>query len=401
MEALINKATLKTLCDHKELSANFVASKVNVEEEKVLTWLDPTSSIRPSFSMAKKIAKAIHVPFAGLYLTSEALEMTDYKKSKRNFKNFRSLTSTANTDDSVINLAVYDLLEARDFLFSLENELFQRRFQYSLKFPETSSCPIAWAESIVKIFGIDRLKQKECTSARKFYLYLRELVERKGIFVECFTGVDVSVVRGISVFDNVMPIIGLNDKDRYPAKTFSLIHELVHILKRQSTFCSEMHDSFTQEAEEIFCNAVAGELLVPKNTLLNTLVKVEKIHFENLDNLASLFSVSKEVIVRRLLDCGKICNEEYNSLTKEVINKFNDEKERQKEETRLKKELGENPNFCTPSERKAIDRTSSITSLRLLYVYRENIYSRLEISGFLKINLNSTDKFLNEVGKWS
>lgn len=247
MEALINKATLKTLCDHKELSANFLASKVKVDEEKVKIWLDPTSKMRPSFSKAKKIAKAIHVPFAGLYLTSEALELSDYKKSKRNFKNFRSLTSTTNLDDSVINLAVYDLLEARDFLFYLEYELNQKKFEYSLAFPQTSSSPTTWAENIAKIFGIDRQKQKEYTSARKFYLYLRQLVEAKGIFVECFTEVDVSVVRGISVFDKVMPIIGLNDKDRYPAKTFSLIHELVHILKRQSAFCSEMHDSFTQE----------------------------------------------------------------------------------------------------------------------------------------------------------
>lgn len=129
--------------------------------------------------------------------------------------------------------------------------------------------------------------------------------------------------------------------------------------------------------------------------------KEEKVHFETIDNVASSFSVSKEVVVRRLLDCGKIDQEEYDCFTKEIVSKFNEEKERLKEETRLKKELGEFSGFCTSPDRKAIDRTSSITSQRLLNGYKENVYSRLEISEFLKINLNCTDKFLNEVEKWS
>ena len=57
---------------------------------------------------------------------------------------------------------------------------------------------------------------------------MRQKVEGKGIFVHCFTGVDVEIVRGISIFNDTTPIIGLNDNDRYPAKTFSIIHELVH-----------------------------------------------------------------------------------------------------------------------------------------------------------------------------
>ena len=79
------------------------------------------------------------------------------------------------------------------------------------------------------------------------------------MFIQGFSGVDTEIARGVAIYNDLYPIISINNDDRYPAKTFSIIHELVHIFKRQSTMCNDMVTSFSAQQEEVFCNAVAGE----------------------------------------------------------------------------------------------------------------------------------------------
>lgn len=111
-----------------------------------------------------------------------------------------------------------------------------------------------------------------------------------------------------------MPIIGINDEDRPPAKTFTIIHELVHLFKRESSLCNDMSSSASTLSEEVFCNAVAGELLVPKRALR---IVLEHGHYfapysiDDIKRVADRFSVSREVIVRRLLELRKIDQSEY------------------------------------------------------------------------------------------
>ncbi len=128
--------------------------------------------------------------------------------------------------------------------------------------------PILWARRIRELLDVQLDEQYKCASPRKFYLYLREKVEAVGIFVHCFTDVPMEMARALAIYDGTMPIIGLNDEDRPPAKSFSMIHELVHIFKRESLLCNDMRSI---RSEEVFCNAVAGEFLVPKEALESTL----------------------------------------------------------------------------------------------------------------------------------
>lgn len=144
--------------------------------------------------------------------------------------------------------------------------------------------------------GLSLDEQFMLSSSRKFYLYLRNKVENKGIFIHCFNGVSVEVARGFAIYDKKHPIIGLNADDRHPAKCFSIIHELVHIIKRESSLCNDNYSSFAALSEEIFCNAVAGELLVP-NSALNALLLNGKYStpysIADIKLIADTFSVSK------------------------------------------------------------------------------------------------------------
>lgn len=90
-------------------------------------------------------------------------------------------------------------------------------------------------------------------------------------------------------------------EDRPPAKSFTLIHELVHLLKRESSLCNDMTHMATIAGEEVFCNVVAGELLVPTKVLkiiLRDKQFTESYSVSDIQKIANRFSVSREVIIR-------------------------------------------------------------------------------------------------------
>ena len=262
IRALINKETLVYVCTQKKVSPQYLIRKGGFKEDRLNKWLNISETLLPTVKQAKTLAACLHLPFAALYMNSCDIPVHKIPA----LKNMRTLWNSANNDDSELNIAVIDLLMERDFLIQANNELGILSVQFTPTIPKGNN-PIHWAEEIRKQFDIDIGFQYRCPSPRQFYLYLRGQIESKGIFVHCFTDVSLETARGLAIYDNSMPIIGINDEDRPPAKSFSIIHELVHIFKRDSSLCTDVVNGKTSMQEEIFCNAVSGELLVPKKAL--------------------------------------------------------------------------------------------------------------------------------------
>ena len=313
-------------------------------------------------------------------------------------RNLRTLYHGATTDDSLMNLAIVELIRYHNFLVTCESEMEIDTVPLTLpQIPDTDDVS-EYAKLIRNSFEIRLNDQFESTSARQFYLYVRQKVESKGIFVHCFTGVDVEIARGISIFNDSFPIIGVNDNDRYPAKTFTIIHELVHILKHQSTLCNEMVTSFSTSSEEVFCNAVAGEVLVPTDSLNAYLAakSINSISLEDVNTIANRFSVSKEVIIRRLLDTGRFLHDEYDTFANEIRQAYLEEKEADK----LARQEGRAKPIPKNVNREAIDKTSPSICRVLFSGYTDGFFSRQEVSGLLGIKERHIPKFLEEVAKW-
>ena len=115
-------------------------------------------------------------------------------------------------------------------------------------------------------------------------------------------------MRALCIFHNKIPIILLNGKDSVNGRIFSLFHELTHLLLGKSAICGD--DENTQE--EIFCNSVAGEFLVPGDDLIKNINPgLAVLSYKSLRNLYNLYGVSEHVIVRRLLDTNQITRNEY------------------------------------------------------------------------------------------
>ena len=297
-KALINKGTLALLRETTKVSSAYLGKKVRKEGSVVLSWEDQTSDVLPTINQAKLLAKTYSVPFASLYMNPQDINL----EKLPNLVNRRTIQDPATQDDSALNIALIDMLNVRQLFIEVNEELEEsiQAFNISITGTEVK----AWAEQIRAQFDIDLTSQYQCPSTRQFYLYLKRQIEHQGVFIQCFDNVPIETARGISIYYDLLPVIGINADDRPPAKSFSIIHELVHIIKRTSSICNDMYTSLVGTDEEVFCNAVAGEVLVPESALK---IKLEPrrgtaMTVEIIQKIADQFCVSKEVIARRLLD---------------------------------------------------------------------------------------------------
>jgi Zn-dependent peptidase ImmA (M78 family) len=393
LEALIDKNTLKKVFCHRNVTAEYLKKKTQCSSLlKVNEWFDPTVNTLPTFIQAKKIAEILTIPFAALYMHEDILEL---KKLPR-IVNLRTIPDSYDGDESALNIAIIDLLNKRDLLYSLSDELGETIPKFNMQI-EGNLTPVSIANKIKSLFNISLNDQIKLSSPRQLYLYIRNRVENKGIFVQGFKGVDIEMARGLAIYFNTMPIIGINDNDSNAAKTFSIIHELVHILKHQSVCCSDFYGSFSKSNEEVLCNAVAGELLVPQQTMSQKINAIQKsdIDFEVIEILEKTFLVSKEVIVRRLLDTSQINRAQYYDFIKIIRGKHEEKKQQLKNLRATGKKIFPGK----ASHLSAFDRTSEHLSMAFLKGLESDILSMLDISQYLGIKYDKTDLFLTELLK--
>ena len=95
---------------------------------------------------------------------------------------------------------------------------------------------------------------------------LRSAVEQLGVFVilagdlgSHHSEIKVDTFRGFTIADEIAPFIVINDRDARAAWSFTLLHELTHVLLGQSGYGATDVDS----PDEQFCSDVASEYLLP------------------------------------------------------------------------------------------------------------------------------------------
>ncbi len=168
--------------------------------------------------------------------------------------------------------------------------------------------------AIRDFLGLDLARQRAFRDARKSYNDWRALIEARGVLVFQVTGIEPSEALGFSLTEQPLPVIAVNRKLAPNGRTFTLLHELVHVLLGIGGICDLDEADIRAPSEqrmEVFCNAVAAAALVPREALLAeplvanaTEIRREWSDLE-LDALGRVFGVSKETVLRRLLATGR------------------------------------------------------------------------------------------------
>jgi Zn-dependent peptidase ImmA (M78 family) len=116
--------------------------------------------------------------------------------------------------------------------------------------------------------------------------------------------------RGFALADDLAPLAFINGKDTKAAQMFTLAHELAHLWLGESALTDASPASTVTRKIEVWCNAVAAELLVPLAVLDEEMAGSED-PLREVQRLARRFKVSTLVILRRLLDRGYLTREQF------------------------------------------------------------------------------------------
>ena len=120
------------------------------------------------------------------------------------------------------------------------------------------------------IFDIDIADFRREQNPQKAFQYLRDKIQANGVFVllagnlgSHHTNLDTEIFRGFALADDVAPFVVINDLDSKAAWSFTLLHEVVHLLLGETG----VSGSRAETRIEKFCNDVASEVLFPADDM--------------------------------------------------------------------------------------------------------------------------------------
>lgn len=152
----------------------------------------------------------------------------------------------------------------------------------------------------------------------------RLAVESKGILVFRSNGYNgkwqissESPVLGFTLYDENFPVIVVKKQRTDTQLTFTLMHELGHLLLHRTSSIDDEGDMLSHHGHERDANAFAGNLLVP-DAFLEDIDDARRpadvAHYDEwLDDKRKAWGVSVEVILRRLLDSGRLTQARYHA----------------------------------------------------------------------------------------
>lgn len=118
--------------------------------------------------------------------------------------------------------------------------------------------------------------------------------------------IKVEDCRGFVLSDDIAPFIFINNSDSKSAQMFTIAHELAHVWVGSSAGFDFRKLMPADDDNEIFCDQIAAELLVPKILFNN-----QWDNSKSFSDYAKYFKVSELVIARRALDTNKISKQEF------------------------------------------------------------------------------------------
>ncbi|MEE8173275.1 MAG: XRE family transcriptional regulator [Alphaproteobacteria bacterium] len=198
--------------------------------------------------------------------------------------------------------------ERRDLAMALYEEVGQAVPGVGVRITETAD-PEAIGGQVRQLLDIDFQEQRRWGDGRPAYNAWRRRIEALGILVFQFENVGPEEAWGFSIVEGDLPVIGINRKLAPNGRTFTLLHELKHVLLREGSIC-DIDDLTPRGAQElrteIFCNRVAAAALMPGPLFRahDVIAEHEKGKATWDDHeiaaLARTFGVSREAAVRRL-----------------------------------------------------------------------------------------------------
>jgi Zn-dependent peptidase ImmA (M78 family) len=301
IEALVKPELLIWARRMAGLDAEAAARKIQVKRAKLELW--EAGEARPTIGQLRKLADVYKRPLGVFFLE-------DIPADEPLPADFRRLDPTQAEEFSPeLRLAIRRVHLKRAMALELFEELNERPPEFDATAGAMED-PEALAGRIRKMLGFgESLPQGDM---REQFNVRRSAVERAGVLVFQAEKIDTTEMRAFSIPQRPLPVVVLNIKDAFQARSFSLFHELTHILLGNGGVCNleENGRNSPPQRIEAFCNHVAGAVLIPIDQLGRRPETprrlVSGLSDDAIARLAVHFGVAKETVVRRLVIAKKV-----------------------------------------------------------------------------------------------
>lgn len=326
----VNPEVLVWARKNSSLDIGIVSEKIKVKLEQIQAWENGTE--KPSIAQLRKLANVYKFPISVFFLSVVPNNFSV-------MKDFRRLPEYMPTQFSQrLQLEIRKVQQRRETAIELKSALTEELPM----FKEKINMDVDIKKEALRIrtmLDLDINEQKKWNESRIAFNMIRYLIEKVGVLVFEIDKVDIQEMRGFAIAEKIMPVIAINRKDSFNGRIFSMLHEFVHILLGQGGISNTSYYEDTDEKIEIFCNKLAAEILVPSSYILtNQNIKSGKQSYTDSEiyTIAKSFSVSEEVILRRLLALGRISNEFYREKRKELLEIYKKNSQRKTNNTDFK-----------------------------------------------------------------
>lgn len=301
----VNGEIIRWAREFYNMAPDEAAQAIGVDISRYMNWENGTE--HPTYAKLKKISDVFRKPSA-VFFFPEPPQLPSIKGDLRTLP------------DEIVNSfsknVIIQFEKAKAYQLSLE-ELYGRKESI---IAQRSSFP----KDIDQLCSFFRMQlefpvsaQKARKSTKVVFEIFREKFYDLGIYVfkDAFKDNRIS---GICLNDDHFPVIVINNSMSYARQIFTLFHELYHLVSETSgaeIIRDDYYDALDDQQTEIerACDTFANAFLVPMRDFKQELEK-KPINEYRIEELATLYSVSKEAIMYKLYKMGKMTPAEYNDL---------------------------------------------------------------------------------------
>jgi len=310
-KALVNPAVLVWARTSAGYDLATAAVKLALDEERLAAW--ETGNDQATIAQLRKLAELYKRPLAVLYLPEPPMTfqpMHDFRRLPE--FGLRHFSPT-------LTLAIRRAHQHRELALEMLAEAGETAPSFSLR--TTLDADVEQVGAMIRqALDVDYSLQSSWRHPRVAFLAWRSRIEALGVLVFQAASIEREEASGFAYWAEKLPFMTVNRKDAYTRRTFSLLHELVHLMLQQSGVSDLDLEAprLQRDAQiEVFCNQVAAAALMPREHFLSEAVVAEKgaghhkWSDETIQVLANIYCVSREAVVRRLLTFNRTSKDFY------------------------------------------------------------------------------------------
>ena len=293
------------------------AKKLGFRDSKKTTAVDKLTALEdgtkePTRPVLAKMAQQYRRPLVAFYLSKPPA------KGDRG-ADFRTLPAEHSTaDEARLDALLRDIRARQSIVCDMladEDETEPLAFIGSHTTADGQPTVLA---SLRALLAVDVEEYRAQHNTRLAFNLLRERAEKAGIFILLMsnlgshhTDFDTDIFRGFAIADAIAPFVVINRNDAPPAWSFTLLHELVHLLLGQTGVSAAPGEN----AVEQFCNDVAGEFLLPAAEA-QQLVLADEFNYavEQISTFAEGRNLSRAMVAYKAYRSGSVDQQMLNHL---------------------------------------------------------------------------------------